>query len=486
MPSATTPADIDTLLHDRHADLDEWLASHEDGPLKVIRTFHVALLNDDRKTLQDLMPQLPDLAPAPGLRLLGLAQLEDYDAVLQHPPVPSGASLPELECAVHGFTAYGIACTERGRFSEAALAARTAMAFATALGMTQRAQMLELEAERVQTLSGEPSPDAIQRHLMRPMPDLRRKWGQRNLAESYMALGCYGLALRSIGLPSQDGPDDAALREYLHVVLRLPASRPATDPLLAGNAPYWRLAQASRGLFDKFKAPPLDGITCEPESTYALMLKATVLLMAPKMIQHGVTLLESARTLQADHRLYSLLLLLTAHLRGARVSNAAGLPFRITEAINRLRPDNDLVAHLFLLFPIAMLALRFGPRAHPLVVQADLSNIPLLTGKAIQYGAGEAPTPGKTGTRAVLNALGLPQVPETREETRRFKAAQEELPYLAVNLGDVVAACTAMVQAARAAGKPTLSLEWQASRKEVMKMLSEDVLSLLPDDSKAD
>lgn len=473
MASIHSPAEVDALLHDLSADLHCWLSQQQDGPLRQVRALQVAITLGDVSEMRRCMTDLPDIAPARGLQLLALAQLGDYDGVLNYEPCTPGSSLLELENLVHGYTAIGIACAERGQYDEAAGNTRTAAAFAVALGMHQRAQMLDLEMQRVLTMSGHASPEATAARLLEPMPLLRRKWGQRNLAESHMALGSYRAALRALGAPSDDGPADAALREYILMALHLPPARLDDDPLLSEGLPYFRLVQGSRR--SSGKALNLDEIHVEPQRTYAKLMKATALAHTPKMLQQAVVLLECLTTAQADQQFYMLLLLLKCHAQGATVSQPCTLIDRIHKVLDRLHPDADSARVMFGFLPDVMTLLHLSPKPHPKILSVDLLSVPLLAGKVIRYRGIEHQMPGQSGTREVLAVLGVPTLKETRVEAKRYKTARADLPSHVVNLGWVANGCVRMAWAGRSNGLPSIAAAWRLAHDRVMDLMTEDV-----------
>lgn len=473
------PNEVDALLHDKNTDLIAWLETIADGPQRQIRALQVAIALDDQPSIMALLAALPDVAPARGLRALAWSALSVWEQVLEHPPLPTGHTPLEMECAVHGYTARGIALTETGQFDEAVTAVQIAEVLARMAGMSQRAQMLGLELDRVMTLAGHAVPERTQERLYSVMPHLRRQWGMRNLAESHMALGCFGKALFSLGHQSTDGPDDAALREFLHTVLKLPPARPDDDELLGADHHYVRLARAGRDTAVHSRFIDLDGIMGEPQATYAVLMKGSIMLRLPGMLQAAADLLSSIKPLQADQAYFRVMCLLTCYVSGANVADPHLLLSQINVAIDRFRPDADVlsVVHWFVPESTALLTL-VGPEigAHPRLRNLDLVHVPVLAGKVVRYRGLDYTTYGKVGRVEVLEALGIPQAVPFPEELKRNRAALSELPASRVNLGWVARGCLRMRRAAQKGIDPRMAHNWKTAYVRVLEeMLTPDV-----------
>lgn len=472
------PHAVDAVMHDTKIDLHDWLGSQPDGPVKTARALQVAIALDDQPEIQRLIPITPTDAPGHGLRALGWAALGVWEPILAAPPALTGHDPFSLECAVHSYTAYGIALAETGAFDQAGTAVQIAEVLAGGLGMTHRHQMLGLELDRVLNLAGRPVPERTQARLYTAMPDLRRQWGQRNLAESHMSLGCYSQALRVLGHSSTDGPKDAGLREFLHSILHLPPARLPGDPVLDPTDAYARLALAARDTGSKQKHADLDGITGQPEAAYAQLILAWTMYRSPDLLQPAADLLLSIQTERPDQQYFRQMFLLACYAAGARVPGPHHLIPRINRAIDRMRPEGSAlsVVHGFAPEVTALLLLPGASTgAHERLRGLDLTRVPMLLGDVMRYQGDDLPAPGCAGRTAVLEALGIPQPPLFGEQVKRMRERFVALPERRVNLGWVARGCMQMWRAGRQNAEPLQASAWREGYKHVHGMLTADV-----------
>lgn len=475
MTALDNPAAMDELVYA----FPETRLGHS-SDLERVRAAHLALVRSDPAEMRAALLDLATLTapPARGIALMLRLMLGDEEAVAEETLAPRGSSPLEWEDVCHQAAAIGVACVQTGRLDRAQMHLMVARTLAEGLGLRHRQQNLTLEWARIGALRGQPEPEVIQAELLRPMPDRRRAWGERTLAESLMGLGCYESALQALGTPETDTPPDRGLREFLHAMLSLPA--PVT---LEPADPYSRLAGAMRQLAAGRAPGNLDGITGFPEQGYAALIEAVALVRAPGMAQQAVRVLGRQQYGPADQAFYRLSTLMGAVAEGATLHGAAFLgretPLleQLATQLARLRSPGEVMALQRRLIPRRFALLAFSPS--PAFHGVGLSTLPLLAGKHVLLGREAVPMPGRAGPTLVLEALGVPHVDLRREERARYRRAIEGLSEEPVNLGWIVRACLRLEENARRLGHPNEAAGWRQSAAQVVELLTPDVREAL-------
>lgn len=411
-----------------------------------------------------------DQPPLRGVRLMLQAQLGNYALVLKNPGRPSGATPEDLEDACHTHAALGVAHTQTGNFEEGATQIRIATAFAQAAGLNSRVGMLEIELERIMTLRGQPRPEQLQQLLLdSEMPDRRRAWGRRCLAEALMALGDYSGALASLGHASIDSAPDRALRRFLHGLLRLPDMEDIGDLPL----PYSRLAAA---LFDP--QAPVTHIIGEPQAGYANLLEALRLLRMPETASHALSLLGQCPPRRFDQALIHHLAWLAAVSMGLRHPNISQLFAGIEQFSTALRTPAGICHAVASITPSTSVLLALGGSA----LQRDIAlrEIPLLIGSEILWRGRRYKLPGRTGIVMVCMAAGADMKPLARAEKSRVLKTLRQIglsPSEVVNMGDVIRHAKNVRTAVMR--HPALFQNWDTVPEKALEMTSSAVRDAL-------
>lgn len=479
----TDPTSFDAFLHNSTVDRFALLDEMPDCPLRHIRRLQVQMAIGDFTALRAQLNDLPDIPPMRGVRVLAFGELGELSVAEHVDLTPRGIAPLELEESCLQHVAAGVSAAQRGDFEAAHAYNQTALYLASALGMHNRAQALHIEVARVSALKGKPTPEALQTHLLNPMPLRRRQWGQRTLAESLMGLGSYSDALRALASPTQDSPTDAALREFLHAVLGLPEARLPGDELLCPDAPYVLLATALRQAQSGDVRVKLPEIRGEPQAIYAAMIEASALARTPRFAQQGVGILESLTPLAPDQRFYLAAILFGAAARGLKVRNVHQLCDTMREACHEIRHVGECLHLMRQISPEVLVLLALGPAHGSLPAKhLNINQIPLLAGKKILYGNDEHDVPGRSGRFYVREAMGVIDDELERVEHRRYATKLRDLHLpRPVNLGGVVVAAGRLADQARSVGLPSLAAGWRGTQRRVMKLMTQDVYPGLPD-----
>lgn len=476
----------DTVLADPSA-FDAYAYTHlshlpdGEGMLPRLRRAHMSLLrmapDEMRAALLDLS-EVRD-APAHGLRLMLQVTLGDAEGVAQAGMPAGGHTLLELENTCHSAAAIGNAHAMLSDWESAESHLLVAKTLATALNLGNRCQNLAVEWARVSALRGRPRPDLIEEQLVRPMPPVRRAWGQRTLAESFMGLGCYSDALRALGTPERDLPLDRALRNFISQMLALPV-HPELDPQL----PYAQLALALGRMHATDYDYSLVSVDGDPTRAYAAILEAAALTRSGGLAQQAVRALGRSVFAQPDLSLYRLVVLMWAVAEGATLHGGAfagreaPLTDQLQAALNRLRRPDDVMRLLRRLGPDQYALLLFSPIGD-LLAPVGAQGLSYLCGKHILTAGDRMVLPGRTGTVLVLEAMGLPVTPLTREERARYRRATESLSSTPVNLGWVVQALLRLSASAARLGHPNEAAAWRQSHARAMQMLHSETLDAI-------
>ncbi|MVN88596.1 hypothetical protein GO986_17815 [Deinococcus sp. HMF7620] len=445
--------------------------------LARVRRAHMSLLQMSRAEMEQAVQDLAEsnVPPARGLELLLRVTLGDAQSVSQAQLRPTGHSPLELESTCHEAAAIGVAHAMLGDYEQAAAHLLVARTLAQALGLTNRVQNLTLEWARVSSLRGRPEPAAIESQLRQAMPAKRRAWGQRTLAEAYMAMGCYGDALQAMGTPDIDLPLDRALRNFLHGLNGLP-------PLVeyAPMLPYAQLAAALTRAHWSDYGFSLVNVDGEPTRAYATILESIALVRSGDLAQQAVRTLSRLTFTAADLSVYRLVVLFWAVAQGAQLHGGAlagrDIPLleQLRSSVLRLGRPHDVLRLLRRLGPDQFTLLAFSPLGDE-IVPVGLQGLGLITGQHIVLGGAEHKLPGRTGRVAVLQALELPYDDLKRSEAKRYKQILGELGQPCINAGWLLRAYTQLADASERLGHLNDAAAWNASYQRVFDMLSTDL-----------
>lgn len=480
----SSPSAFDALLNDTALQWREAARQLPDTVLGKTRRAHLAMMfgtTDDEREALDLLVGL-SAAPARGVRMLLHCSLKEFDEVLKTDPEPQGDSPLELEDAMHAYTALAISYGDTDQFELAHINMMAARTLARALRATGRLQMLDIEWARVGMLRGHPVPEFIEEHLVATMTSQRRSWGQRTLAESLMSLGCYRDALRALGGPGNDSPDDAALREFLHALLSLPQARLEGDPITDPTLPYSQLADALRRQAPRWCAGLAD-ITAQPEALYARLFEADALLESG-MPQQVMRLLGKTPVALPSVALSRAAFMLEAVADGAVFHANAILPRdqtlleQISQAVTALRSPAEAFEILRRHKPPHFVLLALSPLKEHIQLPG-LPDIALLTGRHVVLHGQRIPMPGRCGRVAVAAALELPHDELKRSEKKRHAEAIAAIGVPVINLGWVAKAYSRMAEICLRSGQPNESAAWHIAHRQVVEMLSDDVKEML-------
>lgn len=450
-------------------------------PLGTVRAGYLAFLRADVDGMRAALDSLEGVnaPPATGIRLMLRVVLGDEAEIAAMVLEPEGGSPLAWESTCHAASAIGVACAMTGNLERAQMHLMVARTLAQGLHLTNRTQMLTLEWGRIASLRGVPDPDAIARQLQSPMPPRRRNWGQRTLAEAHMAQGSYSQALWALGTPEADTSADAALRDFLHALMRFPPVESA-DPGLD----YTRLAAAVRRAATPDAAADLAGIVGMPQAGYAAVVEGMAFARTAPLAQQTARLLSRQTFAPADLAVYRLVALLGAVANGAALhgSALAGRELPMTEQLAqqtaRLRSPDEVFGHVLNFNPENFVLLAFSPVAAQ-VPGLGLASVPLLAGKHIIYGGRQHTLPGRWGQSTILKALGVPRDDLPRSDRQRYLKAIGEFSRPPVNLGWVARGCLRLSASSARLGHANESVLWREAYAAVTEALSGDVRETL-------
>lgn len=416
-------------------------------------------------------PALP--APARGIRMLLLAQLRQYEAVLAMNYKRRGWERADQEEAVHAHTALSVAHAGLEQHRRAYAHICIALEHAEALGMQDRANYLAILAGRQETDAGRADPEAARQRLLVPMPPARRGLGLRSHAEALMALGDYRDALAVLGPASADDDLTAGLRAFLHEALGLPQIRPydphdrAYGTVAAGLARYRSGSDNDAGLLD---------VQHEPQRTYARLVASAMYSRAGAEMERVLAVLgeqpEAAdrAALWASIRWGALRRrgLLETPLRHVRAVEAA---------LSRCRTARDVLALVAMADPERYLVLTHAPVQLPSYVPRP-ERLAVLYGDHVAYGPHTIQAPGKVGRVLVAHALGLPDDELDRTQKARLaKRLREHGLPPAANWGRVISELEACTRAVAEAGEPVEP--WREAVEGAVERLTDSVKQML-------
>lgn len=471
-----SPKKFDELVYKDPAGIARQLRPlHSDSQLLMNRYALAALLSGDKAEVRRLI-EIPEgqLAPGAGYRLLlptllGIPSNPEFRKTEIY--AESNAPL-EVEEACYGAMGLGISCAEAKEYFLAYGHLQAAQGLAVMLGMRNRIQVLEIERQRTAMFVGRSITRPLQHLLGEQMPERRRTWTIRTLAEDHMAAGRYSEALRIIGAPDADQPT-AGLRDFLHALLGLPPVAAAPSQV------YRRLAQALRGS-DSLQdlTPDFGAVLGEPEAGYALLVEASLMLSHPSTLPQVVRLIGRREFLTADQRLMRSLLLVFVAAAGVDIPSSslsdAHLSFcdRLLLCCHPEQTGDGAISmrhhspELYILLSLSPVAARLH--------LPGVSEIPLIAGRHLLYKGATYPLPGRTGTTLILEGMELPFRDLSREELRRLRTAFRVAPKQRVNLGTIALKCLNLSQASRALGQLEEANRWMVSYEKTLSMLSED------------
>ncbi|MFC3833447.1 hypothetical protein [Deinococcus rufus] len=474
------PAQFDTALYTQPGTLLQHLSQLPDDPVVVARRAMAAFITDNQEGVNRSLRDLPiaqgplfpgvyhllgTLHPAPTLTASPLEELR-----------PAGRDPLHLEGLCLHASALAHAQMRAGQIEQALQNLYMAQMIARSLGMTNRAQLLTIEYARVEMLAGRATPEIIELELRAGMPDRRREWGQRTLAEMLMTHGDYTAAVQALGTPSQDSAMHAALREFAHALLALPTLGEQRVPD-AVYRPYWAMARTVRSLQsgENRSHHAVTGLG-EPEAGYALLLEALVLGRGRNTGREGARLLQSRSFPVPDQRALRAVLTMGAiadgyTLTGVGRSKKVAPWTEYGEAITHLRSESGLLEVMRHLCVDRMALLAFAPTS-TLRPGYSLASIPLMAGQVLLYKGEEIRLPGRTGRVRVLEALGLPHEDIQRVERQRLRNALTAFGQPVVNLGWLARGCLRLSIAARVLGDMNDAAIWKLGYDKAISMMT--------------
>lgn len=416
-----SPAAFDALLKHREGAL-RTLDLLPDTDLGRLRRLQILFAHDVTYPLADIEAELRTLRDVPVRGTLLMLNIADhlYEDALRINPDPRGISPLELEDASRAHAMVGVAALNLRRPHQALEHLRTAMTLARALGTTERLRAMELDWHRARVQIDEPDLDQLNVLMSQPLSERARHWGQRLKAQVLHDMGACDDALRALGPAAEDTADDAAQREYLHALLRLPAARVEGDPLLNPEHPYMQLTAAVHAL-NSGKRLKLHGLRGIPFESYGRLLEARALLNVKKVGGMGDPVLAilgetppRAPGLAATWLVYRM----QAALKAGRDILALRTAQELVTLAPRLREPYIVSGLLWQMAPDLLLALLMGTLGQHL---NGISQLSLLVGQVVIYQGDAVKLPGRTGRATVLEAARHPETPEiTRQERKRL------------------------------------------------------------------
>ncbi|GGL16696.1 hypothetical protein GCM10010844_39490 [Deinococcus radiotolerans] len=381
--------------------------------------------------LEDELDQLLTV-PTRGTRLMIRIEQRAYEEVLKATPDPIGIDALELEDASRAHAMIGIAALNLDRPHLALEHLRAAITLGRALGTRRRVQAMQFDWHRAREHIGDldlPSLDAL---MMQPdLSDRTQRWAQRLRAQALLELGAPEDALRSLGMPTLDGPQDAAQREFLHALMHLPPARLADDPLIDPALPYHRLAEAYREA-KQCAGVKLRDLRGRPFEGYARIIEGRSLLNVKGMSDTVLAILGPTRpNTPAQAVLWSVYRAVAA-LEDRQAKSAHQALVELSGAMMRLRHAGFVADEVLRTDPALYVTMALGPFSE---VFTGLAQLPLLVGQAVIEGPHRIKLPGRTGRALVLEgARHKEKIEISRSEKGRLLEALRGFPGV-VNIG---------------------------------------------------
>lgn len=487
------PRAFDLFLNDESNLQPHAIAALPETPMGQARRAQLRFAQGNPDEFGELAREMANLdAPlARGIHLSLMVALRDHTYVLSVNPEPQGFMPVDLEDSCLSHAALGMSAAQLGHHRLALEHLRTARTLARAVGLHNRGQQLEVEWHRVRNLVGEANPQEIELLLLQSMPDRRRAFGQRIHALSLMSLGRYNAALTALGTPGQDSPHDAGLREWLHAQCMLPPVRLPHDPIFLQDDPWVRLARTLRSLMnDRKPVIDVEGITYEPQATYARLLSAASLLRPDDLAQGKarknlkktpeetvalITLGEIAPD-RPDQAVVWALLRISAQVRVRPDASLLDCVKTLEHALPRLGGSTEILNILKCAGPERYATLLMSPLAG-LVDCSGLASQPFLLGRLVVCGAEEMRLMGRSGTMMVLEAADCPERSDLwRSEKKRLREVLVGFGGdRVVNMGILLRTYGLIARAAQRLDDERRAAAWADAARRAESMMSDEV-----------
>jgi hypothetical protein len=442
-------------------------------PALGVRAAHAyyTLTQDAEGTLRRLHKL--ETAPALGVRLLALCELEQFSRVLAQGFKPRGASPLELEETVYAEWALSIAAGALHRHDEALAHLERATVVAEALGLQGRLTVLSLERERQRSYTNRPDAERILQAARASKNPKARRFGYETYVEGLLAEGRYAHAAETAQRYRLE-PDIVAFTSALALSKDHGEDHPPT-PLGALAQGFWELHEGEN-------KTPLPQLPDEPFRVYAQLLSVARLT---QNAQNDLARLNLPRHGAPDQRALSTAL---AWVHWLRTGQSGGQPLTLPAALNTalsVLHSADLPARwLVALAPEEMLLLKLSAQVHP-DVERHLVYAPILQDGYVTV-AGQHLTVPKSAAQALLRDADTDSELEwaslARSTTKRFRdnlaavgVRREQL----INPVRLYTLATRYYQHAALYGKPAETYPAERALKLAESLLPESVKNIV-------
>ncbi|MBZ9752961.1 hypothetical protein K7W42_19160 [Deinococcus sp. HMF7604] len=451
--TAVTPASWDHLLNttDQPITLSEKLADMTSA-LRARRALQLAMTTRNATTISQAVADLEQHkgAPVNGVRLMAAVTLGHYAHVHATEEMPLSSLEPlAVEDACDAAFARGMALGMTQDWTASLAQLLFARGLAEALGLAYRVQHIDMEIGRVHTVMGQPAPERIIKAMGRlPLSTRRRIWGDRLLAEAYIAQGRYDAAVIQLGAHQESDLGAFAAGLLGHSV----------NPVMAGAYVLPTTALWALRTGQPFSSPPTPGLSLQTE--YSALFRAWAMLRTRAMASQARNLLIDRCVRTPDQRAHRAAALIQANAVAALGDDIDQLIAEFNEALTEMTVRDHFLAFLRAIHPDVYVLLGMLPGIHHEVAES-LPELAILTGTAItyQYTVHKLPGRDRGGNVLVLSAVTGHTGPDARPHPSTHQRIRDAVASLqvvgSVNLGHTLRALNAFRLGVRASRQTT-------------------------------
>lgn len=281
-------------------------------------------------------------------------------------------------------------------------------------------------------------------------------------------------ALRALGVPQDDDEKDAALREYLHALLKMPPVRARNSHMFATkDGEYARLAYALRDIQKGRRIESISDIRSDAAGYDARILEGLAMRGTPALLEAHLCAAPVKIPPYPNQRAHWALLRLYAALETEQTTGICEHYELLEQSLPLLRTPSDLAGLLQRYFPELLGLLSVSSVGEHFACLKDLT---LLVGQTVIRGELSIRLPGRTGCELVLMGAGHPNAKDlNRAEKKRFAEAMavfKEHPV--VNVGTCLRYAALMYKSAHLKGAKEKD-DWETAYERLFSMLTPNV-----------